>query len=130
MSVFNVFFVVLTLILIGEGVLLTWLWTRYRRQAQRLEQLQHSQSRQQCDIVGLCAAAVRMDEKMGELIRQMKDVHVRIQDIQHLPLEGESPYQVAIEKICQGAGVDELVLECGISREEAALLIRMHREES
>ncbi len=130
MTVLNMAIIVLALVLIGESALLIWLWARCRQQERRLEQLQRSHSGQQRDIVGLCAAAVRMDERIGELIHHFKEMHVQIQDMNHLPVHGQSSYQEAIERIDQGAGIDDLVEECGISKEEAALLIRMHRNES
>ena len=119
---------ILTVFLLSCALL--WMWWRQRRLERQLRRWQQNQERQQLDIVGLCAAAVRMDERLMSLGRRVGEMHEWAQDLDHQDHQHAHSYQEAIELINQGAGGDELVAECGFSREEAALLIRMHRSHS
>ncbi len=124
-------FLVVSLIIIAtlETLVVLWLWRRQQRLENRLQRRQKIQERQQLDIVGLCAAAVRMDERLINLSRRLGEMHEWAQDLEQHECQTELSYQAAIERIKQGAGTDDLVAECGFSREEAALLIRMHRSD-
>ncbi|WP_022947897.1 DUF2802 domain-containing protein [Methylohalobius crimeensis] len=104
--------------------ILIGLWRRQSRLVRRVDQWQKNQERLQRDLAGLCAAAVRMDERFLELSGRLEGIQQWTQEAGH---EQGSTYQTAIERIREGADVEELVSEWGFSREEAELLIRMHR---
>jgi len=129
MTLSNVFWGVSVLIVLLETALLIWLWVQHGRLRRSFDQLRCAFERQQRDIVGLCAAAVRIDERMGKWFDHLKEMDTKIHEMGHLPHDTETSYQTAIERIAQGAGVDDLVDECGLTREEAVLLIRMHRND-
>ncbi len=106
-----------------------WIWRRQREMEKRLHECLHCQQRQQVDISGLCAAAIRVDERLLELGRGIGEMHEWTQEMARSAGQEMYSYQDAIERIRQGATTDELVTECGLTREEAALLIRMHRND-
>lgn len=98
---------------------------RYRRLQARMKQLQRQQQRQQHDIAGLCEAAVRMDRRVQKLALDLEGVWQRIEEWTE-GQRSESSYQMVIERIRQGAEVEEIVNECGLTREEANLLLRLY----
>ncbi len=106
-----------------------WIWRRQREMEKRLHEYLHCQQHQQLDIAGLCAAAIRVDERLLDLGRSIGEMHEWAQGMARSVGQEMHSYQEAIERIGQGAGVDDLVDECGLTREEAALLIRMHRND-
>lgn len=93
------------------------------------------------DIAGLCSAAVAVD-------RRLSNHESRLQDLQHnlgqLPLTAAAPpttketlagieeepitegYDKAIQLIRRGASLEALVKSCGVTRDEAMLLMRLH----
>lgn len=93
------------------------------------------------DVAGLCSAAIAVDKRvlMNEL--RMNDIQesIEIQQSQFAiqseqgqvvvdESEHQEPqaYEQAIEQIRRGASVDELVRVCGLTRDEAVLLMRLH----
>jgi len=117
----------LLLAVVLESALMVWLWRRQRMLEGKLQQCYQRQERQQLDIVGLCAAAVRIDQRLSNLSGRLGEIHEWAQELEHAGEQVDHSYQTAIERIAQGAGSEELVAECGFSREEAELLIRMNR---
>ena len=118
------------------AAVLLWLLRELKRikQDYRLlaEQLQSSKE----DVAGLCAAAVVVDQHLAAHDARLDGLLDEVAASSR-PLEAissptgsrdEEPqeYDKAIQKIRRGAGVDELVKECGLTRDEAVLLIRLH----
>ncbi len=95
------------------------------------DQLQHNKE----DVAGLCAAAVVVDQ---HLVANDARLNAILDDINaYQPpsqLVGPTPsrddqsqgYDEVIQKIRRGASVDELVRDCGLTRDEAVLLMRLH----
>ncbi len=86
------------------------------------------------DVVGLCSAAVTVDKRLTVNESRLNDVFgsISLQQTQteyHEIVEEDEPqgYDLAIEKIRAGADVEELVKSCGLTRDEAVLLVRLHR---
>jgi hypothetical protein len=88
------------------------------------------------DIYGLCSAALTVNENTATTHEQLHEVK---QQLAHLvekmnELQNElqqndfmnSPYNVDIRKIRDGASVNELMRQSDLSYDEAALLIRLH----
>ncbi|OAI10798.1 hypothetical protein A1359_01815 [Methylomonas lenta] len=93
------------------------------------------------DIVGLCSAAAAVDRRLSANEALLRDVQESIEIQQNNAEylsgydrdsidEGESEqpqiYRQAIERIHSGATIDELVRACGMTRDEAVLLMRLH----
>ncbi len=115
------------LFIIVEAVALVWLWIRLRQMQRLCHHWHQIQVRQQSDVIGLCAAAVRMDERLQQLIRDLDEIREQSQEFrQHS--EANASYQAAIERIKEGCGIEELLTQCGLTREEANLLLRLYGE--
>lgn len=91
---------------------------------QQLQKLQASVDGESRDIAGLCSAAIQVDDllfsghqRLLRLADQVAGIESRCQE--------SGPYGDAIEKISRGAGVEEIMKECGLSRDEASLLLLM-----
>lgn len=116
----------LAFISVAALALSIWLALRQRRLEARCQLMMDTQQRLLRDISGLCAAAVRIDERLLTQSRRLDQIAALTEDLEHQDTTNVPSYQIAIERINQGANVETLVKECGFSREEAALLIRMH----
>jgi hypothetical protein len=84
--------------------------------------------RMQSDIHALCAGAINMGNHIESLEYKLRRVAERQEQ-----LEARDPiqqtYAHAIRLAQKGAGVDDLVENCGLAQGEAELLMRLHRVE-
>jgi len=93
------------------------------------------------DVTGLCCAAVEVDKHLADNDLSLNSIIERLNSIIDLVnTEQRSRQQLAqpknedlgqdyadaIQKIRRGAGVDELVKDCRLTRDEAVLLVRLH----
>ncbi len=86
------------------------------------------------DVFGLCSAALTVNEntaiaheQLHDLKQQLAGVLDKISELQQVQLVNvDSPYNVDIRKIRDGASIDELMHQSDLSYDEAALLIRLH----
>lgn len=116
-----------------------------KREQKKLKQAYQSLTtqiqRSSDDIAGLCAAAVAVDRRLSvnesylSELREIIDIQQHKEEFQSeygrdslSEVENDQPqvYEQAIEKIRHGATVDELVRGCGLTRDEAVLLVRLH----
>jgi len=77
------------------------------------------------DLSGLCSAAVRVDTRLAESNMQVNSLVERIENYGSDDIVS-SAYQSVIEKVQEGISEQDIIKECGLSREEAALLIKLH----
>ncbi len=84
------------------------------------------------DIFGLCSAALTVNEntvstheQLHELKQQVAHILEKMNEFQQNDLVN-SPYNVDIRKIRDGASIDELMRQSDLSYDEAALLVRLH----
>ena len=115
--------VIIVIVIVGA---LVWLVQEHKRLRQDYENLIKSVERNSQDIAGLCSAAVTVDTKLSKVDQQAKNMLEKIDNFEQYEQQAGQPYQSAIQRVRNGAEVEELVTECGLSREEALLLIRMH----
>ncbi len=86
------------------------------------------------DVFGLCSAALTVNEntaiaheQLHDLKQQLAGVLDKISELQQVQLVNvDSPYNIDIRKIRDGASIDELMHQSDLSYDEAALLIRLH----
>ena len=86
------------------------------------------------DVFGLCSAAMTVNEntakaheQLYDLKQQLAGVINKISELQQIQLVNvDSPYNIDIRKIRDGASIDELMHQSDLSYDEAALLIRLH----
>jgi signal transduction histidine kinase len=87
----------------------------------------------QHDLRSLCNAAVGMGERVNQMERRLRQLAERQEalGLRQDQLNQEDPeartYSQAIKMAHKGAGVDDLVEVCGLSRGEAELVAMMHR---
>ncbi len=118
-------FAVLSLVVVLEAIAIVWLWRRQRRWQRLCQRWRRIQEHQQGDVIGLCAAAVRMDERLQQLVRDLGEIRER-SEVLRGGSEDAASYQAAIACIREGGGIEELVGQCGLTREEANLLLRLY----
>jgi hypothetical protein len=88
------------------------------------------------DIYGLCSAALTVNEntttsheQLHDLKQQLAHVIEKVNELQSELQQSDfvnSPYNVDIRKIRDGASVEQLMRQSDLSYDEAALLIRLH----
>lgn len=118
---------IITVVMVG---ILIWLGIVYIKLKQELFKLGHTLEQNNQDIAGLCSAAVSVDRKLSENSGEIHGVTEKITAFTHQKQQNTPPYQNAIEKIRSGAKAEELMELCGLSREEANVLISMHSHEN
>lgn len=121
------------------AVALYKLWRGQRKLEQNLQNLTAQNQRSSDDVAGLCSAALAVDKRLAANESMMQEIILTVrnavQPVYHEaeqeplaeePLEQSQDYGMAIDKIRQGADVDDLVRICGLTRDEAMLLVRLH----
>ncbi|WP_198244699.1 DUF2802 domain-containing protein [methane-oxidizing endosymbiont of Gigantopelta aegis] len=101
-----------------------------RRLGRDVSELENQVARNSKDIAGLCSAAVKVDANLQHNAHFLSEIQAKLTDLEQLEHDnyGVSPYQDVIARIHQGATPEQLVKDCGISQEEAKLLIRLHTD--
>lgn len=117
-------------------VILSRLLLSHRKLEREWASLQSQIQRANEDIAGLCSAAVAVDGRLAANEARLGDVLSHIMALQQTSPVHDEPeevgqdheqgYQLAIAKIRQGANIEELMKGCGLTRDEAMLLIRLH----
>ncbi len=123
----NEFFVIAAIVLVTIvfGILI-WLIRENKKLKQRFNILSSYVERNNKDIAGLCSAAVFIDGKLSDSHEQLKDIVEKVTDFEQHEQQGGQPYHDAIQRIRNGATDEELITQCGLSRDEAVLLLRLH----
>jgi biopolymer transport protein ExbB/TolQ len=121
---------VFTVAIMVNFSLLVWLVVVVYRLQQKLLELERSVDRNGKDLAGLCTAAVNVDSRLTGSDEQLNKLAIMLTEIEQSGSGEVEPavhsYQSAIAKIQQGASIDELIQDCGLSHEEAQLLTRLH----
>ena len=78
------------------------------------------------DIAGLCSAAVCVDSRLSDNNEQLNGIVEKVTDFEQHEQQTSQPYHSAIQKVRDGVDAEELIQQCGLSREEAMLLIHLH----
>ena len=120
---------------VAIAIVLVRLWLEQKKLKQELQSLSAQLERSSGDVAGLCSAAVAVDNRLASNELRLDGLLENIAQIQEPspPAIIEEPneeqpqgYESAIEKIRRGASVDDLVKTCGLTRDEAVLLFRLH----
>lgn len=115
--------IVITFILVAA---LVWVILEQEKLKQNYAQLSNNIERNNKDIAGLCSAAVSVDNRISENDEQLKAVVELAVEVEPNDPQPNQSYDNAIQRVRNGESVEELVQHCGLSREEAELLIRLH----
>lgn len=125
-------------VLVAVVVLVLAILLRLQRDQQKLKQafqsLEARMQRSNEDVAGLCSAAVAVDRRLAANDSRLNGIADQIVNTQRQPVATSIPdepvpahgYEDVIQKIRRGVGVEELVREFGLTRDEAVLLMRLH----
>ena len=103
-----------------------WVWTRKRLHAfqQYLEQQQASEFVMD-NITAINAGSIGMGGRFLKLEKHLQQVTGRLEELE-CQIRSQSPYEQAIRLVRKGSSADEVMELCGISLNEAQLLVMMH----
>lgn len=127
----------LLLVLAGVVVcilaMLVWLSRQQQTLKRQFQSLEERVQRSNEDVAGLCSAAVAVDRRLAandsRLNSIVDQVNTQRQTVTNVAPEEPIPasgYEDVIQKIRNGVGIEELVRDCGLTRDEAVLLMRLH----
>ncbi|MEE9336983.1 MAG: DUF2802 domain-containing protein [Methylococcaceae bacterium] len=115
--------IVITIILLG---VLAWLILEHRKLKQNFICLSNNVQRINNDIAGICLAAISVDNRISHNGQQLEVFAEKLVNSEQNGEQLNHPYSSAIGKVRHGANIEELIQQCGLSKEEAELLIRLH----
>lgn len=115
------------------AAVLVWLFREHQKLKRDYRLLAEQLHSHKEDLAGLCAAAVVVDQHLAANDLRLNGILDNV-TASRTPtpvkpvVEEDEPhgYDAAIQKIRRGAGVDELVKDYGLTRDEAVLLMRLH----
>jgi chromosome segregation ATPase len=122
-NILSIPFVFVTISLVTVVFLLS---QEHKKLKQQYNLLKEQLERNNKDIAGLCSAAVSVDTQLSNSNEQLKSLVDKVIDFEEDKQQEHQPYYSAIQKVKQGASVDELIRQCGLTQEEAILLNRLH----
>ena len=119
--------VILIACLLFVASLSLWLNTRKRLDEFSLQIHQQLYSEQVIDqISAVNASSIGMGGRFIKLEKEMQMLIARMDDLQS-QIQSNTPYAHAITLAQKGSSVEEIMELCGISMNEAELLLMMHR---
>lgn len=89
-------------------------------------ELEEQLDKQDVDLAAMLDAGHGMGNKLNELQRDMQEAGEKLLQLEQRDL-GALPYNEAVRMVANGAGADQLVEQCGLSRAEADLVLLLHR---
>jgi len=120
-------YLVLLIVIIGLfSLVLLWLLMEQHKIKQVNERLVNQIESINQDLAILCSTAVQVDDRLSHNAEQLSKLNEVLNNIQEVDKETSSPYQLIIQKVQSGLNEQALVKEYGLSRDEAALLIKLH----
>jgi len=114
-----------TLLLFNLGISVL-LWRRNRQQATQLQLLQSESSEFRTDLAALCTGAVGLGSRISRTENRSRRLKSRQEQLEMRDIE-QRPYDHAIRMVHNGAVIDEIMQVCNLSRNEADLILTMHR---
>lgn len=118
--------VLLMVVMVLFSIAFLWLLIEQRKIKHVNERLVDQIESMHQDLAILCSTAVQVDERLSHRDEQLIELNETLNNIQEVEKEVSSPYQLIIQKVQSGINEQELVKEYGLSRDEAALLIKLH----
>jgi hypothetical protein len=137
----------IALLLLVILIVLFFFWREHKKLAYNQQLLADQLRRNNEDIAGLCSAALSVDQHLFRHDTQLNSLVNAFNALNQAPpsptqagtiqaaqisdsiaekVYSENGYDSVIAKIRNGMGIEQLVNECGLSRDEAVLLSRLH----
>ena len=106
-----------------------WVWTRkkiteFEQQVQKQIHSNHLSD----EITALNVGSIGLGGRFLKLEKDLQALSQRIDEMQ-TQMQSQSPYGQAIHLAQRGSSAEEIVDLCGISFNEAALLVMMHKQD-
>lgn len=79
------------------------------------------------ELSAILDGTLGMGQHLQDVQRDLKDTREKQQQLEQRDL-GALPYNQAVRMVGSGAGVDELINHCGLSRSEADLVMLLHKK--
>lgn len=121
----NLFLIVLAHALVTIVVALVWLAHAHLKLRGELRALTDIVQKNDKDIAGLYSSTLAADSRLSIADEQMRALLAKVSSFQQNE-QSVHPYDFIIQKIRNGASVDELMRDSSLCRDEAVLLIRLH----
>lgn len=99
-----------------------------QRQADQIKEIENRLQAAKGDFALLLSSAGGVDEKMAQIEQRVFVTEEQLSENCRQD-QGGSSYHSAIRRAQSGASLQQLVDECGVSREEAGLIIRLYGSE-
>jgi hypothetical protein len=112
-----------------NGLFLTWLLVSHHKLKKKLLVLQDIVNTLNRDMVGLCTASVSVDQRLNDTDDALAELFEKLAEVEQLS-QASQPYYGAIQQAHNGASAEDLMQQFNMSRDEAVLLIRLHRNRS
>ena len=105
-----------------------WVWTRKRLEVFE-QQIQKQQKSEHVfdEITALNAGSIGLGGRFLKLEKELQTLAVRLDEI-HSQVQSNTPYAHAINLAQKGSTSEDIMELCEISRNEAELLLMMHRK--
>ncbi len=116
----------LFLIIVALVIFIYRLLLRLQALNTRVAQLEEKSRSQQVSINGLTAGAIGVDSRLRGMEDRESALEHRQESIENQQSQNEAPFGEAIRLVQQGASVQRLVEELGISESEAGLIHMIH----
>ncbi|MCW8855124.1 MAG: DUF2802 domain-containing protein, partial [Gammaproteobacteria bacterium] len=106
-----------------------WVWTRKRiTEFEQQVQKQIHSNHLTDEITALNVGSIGLGGRFLKLEKDLQALSQRIDEMQ-TQMQSQSPYAQAIHLAQRGSSAEEIVDLCGISFNEAALLVMMHKQD-
>lgn len=106
--------VLLLVAALGQSALLFQLWRQSMQLRQRIDQLSHGATQAFTDV-----PTSMLVTALGRLERQVRMIEQK-------PAPTRQAYELAQQLAREGVELEELISRCGLSRDEARLVMQMH----
>ena len=118
--------VLLIALVLFIGSLSVLVWTRKRIESFELKLNKQLSSHVNEEISALNAGSIGLGSRFLKLEKELQSVVSRMDELQ-LQVQSNTPYAQAIHMAEKGSSAEEMMELCGISQNEAQLLIMMHQ---
>ncbi len=122
----NIHWIVIGAIGLAGALGFVWCILSLQRLTMRLAEVEQRLESLGTNLRALCAGAVGVDKRVSRLEQHGRDLRHRQEDMECQRQPGKHYYGEAIQMVRQGAGVERLIEELGLSHSEADLIVMLH----